>query len=138
MKKNFFKATLAVVAIATVGMGSYKAYGAYVAANMSESELLFTENVNALADGDAGTNCPGPDYVPDHYIEAACTSATGTCNVDGQLSVGTNSSSGSSATVSGNFKKGKTYTVAIEVKNCTGVQQGACCDQRKVGVSIKK
>ena len=40
MKKNFFKATLAFAAIATVGLGSYKAYDSYTAANMSENDLF--------------------------------------------------------------------------------------------------
>ena len=34
MKKKFFKAALAIAAIATVGIGSYKAYDSYTAANM--------------------------------------------------------------------------------------------------------
>lgn len=50
MKKNFFKATLAVAAIATVGLGSYKAYGSYTAANTADNDLLIAENVLALAD----------------------------------------------------------------------------------------
>ncbi len=51
MKKNFFKALFAVAAIVTVGLGSYKAYGSYIAANMSEEDLLLAENVLALSDG---------------------------------------------------------------------------------------
>ena len=61
MKKNFFKATLAVAAIAAVGLGSYKAYGSYTAANMSENDLLLAENVLALSDctgGMANKYCP--------------------------------------------------------------------------------
>ena len=50
MKKNVFKATFAVVAIAAVGLGSYKAYDSYTAANMSEEDLLLTEDVLALSD----------------------------------------------------------------------------------------
>ena len=49
MKKKFIKATLAVAAIAAVGLSSYKAYGSYTAANMSEEELLWAENVLALS-----------------------------------------------------------------------------------------
>lgn len=41
MKKKFFKATLAVAAIATVGLGSYKAYGSYMVSNMNDDNLLF-------------------------------------------------------------------------------------------------
>lgn len=55
MKKKFFKATLAVAAIATVGIGSYKAYGSYMVSNMNDDNLLFSENVLALAEG--GWDC---------------------------------------------------------------------------------
>ena len=54
MKKKFFKATLAVAAIATVGLGSYEAYGSYTAANTADNDLLIAENVLALADGRPG------------------------------------------------------------------------------------
>ncbi len=48
--KKIFKMAFAVVAIASVGLGSYKAYGSYTAANMSEESLLMAENVLALSD----------------------------------------------------------------------------------------
>ena len=47
--KKIFKATLAVLVVAAAGGVAYRAYGAYVAANMSEDDLLLTENVEALA-----------------------------------------------------------------------------------------
>ena len=50
MKKNFIKATFAVAAIVTVGLGSYKAYGSYTAANMSEEDILLMENVLAISE----------------------------------------------------------------------------------------
>ena len=56
MKKKFFKAALAIAAIATVGLGSYKAYDSYTAANMSENDLLLTEDVLALSDPNYGNN----------------------------------------------------------------------------------
>lgn len=55
MKKKYLKATLAVAAIATVGLGSYKAYGSYMVSNMNDDNLLFSENVLALAEG--GWDC---------------------------------------------------------------------------------
>lgn len=55
MKKKIFKAFFAVVAITTIGLGSYKAYGSYTASNMNDDNLLFTENVLALAEG--GWDC---------------------------------------------------------------------------------
>ena len=52
------KMAFAVVAFAAVGLGSYKAYGSYTAANMSEEDLLLAENVEALSDpeGTRGDN----------------------------------------------------------------------------------
>lgn len=55
MKKKIFKAFFAVVAITTIVLGSYKAYGSYTASNMNDDDLLFTENVLALAEG--GWDC---------------------------------------------------------------------------------
>lgn len=49
MKKKFFKATFAVAAIASVGLGSYKAYGSYTAANISDDDLLMAENIEAIS-----------------------------------------------------------------------------------------
>lgn len=49
MKKKFFKAFFAVAAIATIGLGSYKAYGTYMAANMTEEDLLMAENIEAIS-----------------------------------------------------------------------------------------
>ena len=48
MKKKFFKATLAVAAIATVGLGSYEAYGSYTAANTADNDLLIAENASSF------------------------------------------------------------------------------------------
>ena len=45
MKKIFFKAFFAVAVVATVGLGSYKAYDSHVAANMDD--LLMAENIEA-------------------------------------------------------------------------------------------
>lgn len=55
MKKIYFKAFFAVVAIATIGLGSYKTYGSYMASNKNDDNLLLTENVLALAEG--GFDC---------------------------------------------------------------------------------
>ena len=54
--KKFMKMTFAVVAIAVVGLGSYKAYGSYTAANMSEEDLLVAENILALSDPGGSNN----------------------------------------------------------------------------------
>lgn len=56
MKKNFFKAFIAVAAIAAVGLGSYKVYGTYMAANLPDNKLLMAENIEALADDEIKAN----------------------------------------------------------------------------------
>ena len=48
MKKKFCKSFAAFAAVAVVGLGSYKAYSSYLAANMSEEDLLLAENIEAL------------------------------------------------------------------------------------------
>ena len=48
---------LAVVAVAAASFGGYKAHGAYVAANMSEDELLMMENVEALSQTEPANGC---------------------------------------------------------------------------------
>ncbi len=63
--KSIFKTTLAGAVIATVSMGSYKAYDSYVASYMSEEELLLAENVEALSfDSDAGSSKKKKILVP--------------------------------------------------------------------------
>lgn len=48
MRKKIFKGFFATVAIvATVSLGSYKAYNSYVVANMSGDNLLIAENIEA-------------------------------------------------------------------------------------------
>ena len=63
--KKFMKMAFAVVAFAAVGLSSYKAYGSYTAANMSEEDLLIAENVLALSDY-TGQGCK-------HYGTVGCT-----------------------------------------------------------------
>ena len=50
MKRKLFKSLFAVAAIAAVGLGSYKAYGSYVARPDSGEDLLLAENLLALSD----------------------------------------------------------------------------------------
>lgn len=49
MKKNVIKMTFAAVCVVAAGMGGMKAYNA---ANQSETNLLLSENVEALSSGD--------------------------------------------------------------------------------------
>lgn len=49
MKKNVMKTMVATVCVVAAGMGGMKAYNI---ANMSEADMLFAENVEALSQGD--------------------------------------------------------------------------------------
>ena len=56
MKKKFFKAIFAVTAIASVGLGSYKAYETYAAANKLKGNGLMSEAIEAEAWGEINVN----------------------------------------------------------------------------------
>ena len=49
MKKNVFKTMVAAVCVVAAGMGGMKAYNA---GNQSEANMLLSENVEALSEGD--------------------------------------------------------------------------------------
>lgn len=76
--KNLLKISFAVVAFAAVGLGSYKAYGSYTAANMSEEDLLLAENVLALSDDNSGSN----SQYPYNTVCGAPTSKRKTCRAE--------------------------------------------------------
>ncbi len=87
--KNLFKIAFAVVAFAAVGLGSYKAYGSYTAANMSEENLLTLENVLALSDPESEPllkwsspkDCPGL-FSSTTYCECVINGSGNVCLVD--------------------------------------------------------
>ena len=56
MKKTI-NMVLSLVAVAAASFGGYKAHCAYVAANMSEDELLMMENVEALSQTEPANGC---------------------------------------------------------------------------------
>ena len=101
--------------------------------NKNINETLLMANVEALTSEEVGNNhCPSPDYVPNRFIEVVTTTATGTSNLDGSITVENGN------TYSGEFTKGKTYIVVISTKNCSGREQGACCNQKDVGTTVIK
>ena len=63
MKKNVIKMAVAAVCVVAAGMGGMKAYNA---ANQSETDMLLSENVEALSAGDNGVGyiCPGTGSCP--------------------------------------------------------------------------
>ena len=54
--------SLAVAALAMAGVGAMKTYGAYTAANMSDSDLLLMENVEALSNVEEESKQPETCY----------------------------------------------------------------------------
>ena len=68
--------------------------------------------------------------------------------ISGSIAVGIGKSNANNAstditvengnTYSGEFSKGKTYIVVISTKNCSGREQGACCNQKDVGTTVIK
>ena len=64
--EEFLEDCICCRAFAAVGLGSYKAYGSYTAANMSEEDLLLSENIEALS---------SPEF-PNQWID--CTWAANT------------------------------------------------------------
>ena len=78
MKKNFIKTVVAAVCVVAAGMGGMKAYNA---ANQSEADMLFAENVEALSQNESsdvwcgcitelnyGCVCAGKSYYPARLV----------------------------------------------------------------------
>lgn len=87
------------------------------------------ENIEALAGNGEVTKCPDANYVPNRFLESGgVQSATYRSNESGEISIG--------GVVKGGYQKNKDVTVSVETFNCSGVEQGACCDQRKVGTKV--
>ncbi len=114
-------ATIALTVAGYLGMESF---------NHDEDAYssLLMQNIEALTDGDTGSQ-NSPEYVPDHYLEATIQSLVVTCDRNGSLTIGSN-------ILKGDYSKGSSYPVVVEIKNCSGVQTGALCDQSQVGTRI--
>ena len=87
MKKKI-KTALLMAVVAAVGFCSYKAYGSYVAGNVSEEELLLAENVEALSAGEGKGKYTGfaKDYTSGQGLYI--TSVVGNATLGGGLGVG--------------------------------------------------
>lgn len=115
---------IATVAIAAIGIGM-KTYSSYP----YESSSLLMQNVEALS-AQVETTCK-PGFVRDRYLQVTTKTEKLTCTVDGSISY-------KDSVFAGEYKKEKEYLVVITETNCDGIQAGSCCDQSKVGVTIKK
>lgn len=132
MKKYFFMAvaTLVVSATAIVGVKAYNHY------SMPE---LMKANLEALTQNDVNTTqCPDFNYVPNRFIEVKIEIYNVRCDKKGELNVNVNVNltEGGSGILKGNYEKDYIYPVIIEIKNCSGQENGSCCDQRIVGAKL--
>ena len=131
MKKTVFMvcATLVVSATAVVGAKAYNYY-------YSMPELM-RANLEALTQNDVNTTqCPDFNYVPNRFLEVKIETYNVKCVKKGELNVNVNLTEGGSGILKGNYDKGYIYPVIIEIKNCTGRENGSCCDQREVGAKL--
>ena len=79
--------------------------------------------------GSGGSNCPDYHFVPDRYIEVKVETITCTADNEGYISIGKDARGG--------YKRNKDYQIGVSVYNCSGTQNGACCDQRNVRTEWK-
>ena len=122
MKKIMFATLVAVAAISGF-------IGYFNQQTNQQLSALAIANVEALTDDQERPKSPDYNYVPDHYIEVECIRCDVTCTKRGELQIG-------SHILSGSYERGQNYTIIYELKNCDGVQDGACCGQREVGMHI--
>ena len=122
MKKKIFGG-LFVLAIAAVA-----AFNVNMNSENDQLSLLSLANVEALAEEAPRTKCPDENYVPNRFIKSeGVETATYTSNKNGEITV--------LGEVIGGYKKFDEVIVSVETFNCDGEEEGACCDQRKVGTS---
>ena len=123
MKKTFIAACIA----ASLGIAGFNAFETIETAKLSDLAL---KNIEALADGESvsSNNCPDFNYVPNHYLEVVLGTVSVKSDREGNISIGD--------VVYGGYKKNTEYNIPVEIKNCSGIQEGACCDQREIGITI--
>lgn len=118
MKKKMFLYAIAGVMVMCI----------YLKISTSSTSSLLLVNIEALAHAEASI-CPDYNYVPNVCIHAEEIRSNVVCNTNGEISVG-------GEKVTGSYKRGKSYEVLYEKKNCDQPAPGACCDQREVGIKI--
>ena len=130
--KKVFNTILAVVAISAVAFGSYKAYGSYFAANMSEEDRLMAENVEALAnesEAKKNTNLAIEyNYGADYYVKGWKVDVNVSASIKAALGklIGKHVSSDSKFV--SDIEKYTVYTKKDQYqKNCVHNIEGANC-----------
>ena len=121
--------TLCSVAVVTI-----VAFATYTEIqNHRQMSDLMRKNLRALTSGEGGSSvnyCPDPYDVPNHFIVVEEVITTVKCTKAGELNIAAQNIT----TITGNFKRGKEYSVVYSKKNCSGEQTGACCKQSEVGL----
>lgn len=93
---------------------------------LSKSTKAYGINLSSNIESLANTECPDYNYVPDRYIEYEKVTATFTANSSGGITIGGITMFGYEANVS--------VKLSVFMKNCSGKEIGACCDQREIGL----
>lgn len=120
---------IAIAGMVTVSLWSHRSV------NTPYVDGFYLANIEALTasestGGTTTTTPPDPwNYVPDRYLISSVKTHKLVCATEGTISV-------NGVSFSGDYKKGVSYAVVVETKNCNGKQNGAWCDQRLVGSKI--
>lgn len=121
MKKIF--STMVVAAALFAG------YSTYNAQNSNELTDVALANVEALASAGDDNGCPA-NHVPNHYLTVKTETHTLQSDSDGKITFKNKTFAG--------YEKNSTETVVFIIKDCSGEQLEACCDQSKINVDIVK
>lgn len=114
------KTIILSIALVCFALGTSLSINSKTKRNMNS---LASANFEALAD----TECPDFNYVPNRFLEAELVDRTFTANASGEITIGGITHNG--------FKANVTVTISVVMRNCSGQETGACCDQRNIGIS---
>lgn len=123
---------LAILGMAIVGIIGQKE------ATVSYPNNITLASLDAFTDSESDTESEGgsettptdpSNYVADSYIVKTSTTKKVLCTTDGVLEV-------DGTKYYGNYIKGVTYIVVIEVSQCDGRKEGSWCDMRHCGSII--
>jgi hypothetical protein len=116
------------LAVATVAIAAATVFAVNHFSPKSQMSDLTRANLEALTDTEnntTGTQCPD-NHVPDRFIKAGnITHVQYQSNSQGYVNIG--------GTLYGGYERNKLVIVPVQTYNCDGQQEGACCDQDRVG-----
>ena len=119
-KKKIF-GSIAVLAIAAIA-----AFNININANENGLSDISLANVEALADGEGGSN--GCAVIPDHYLTVKVESFNVISNSKGEINILGKNAAG--------FEANKQVPVIVAIYNCDGVQVHSNCNECQVRVEI--